>query len=85
MTSHRAPALWFVAGAVLAACVAAVALGAQAGALVLAATLVAAATARAVRGGRRPEGLAVRSVWADVAVLLLLAAAIALLQSTPGV
>lgn len=85
MTSHRAPALWFVAGAVLAACAAAVTLGARAGALVLAATLLAAAVARAVRGGRRPEGLAVRAAWFDVLVLVGLAVAIALLQRSPGV
>lgn len=85
MTSHRAPALWFVAAAVLVACAAAVGLGARAAALVLAATLLAAAVARAVRGGRRPEGLAVRSAWVDVMVLVVLALAIALLQRSPGV
>ena len=59
--------------------------GARAGAGVLATTLLVAAVARLIRRGRRPEGIAVRSTTLDVAVLLFLTLAIAILAEAPGV
>lgn len=82
---HRAPALWVVTAGIGVALGLGVLVGAAAGLLVLAVTLVGAAVARVVRRGRRPEGVAVRSVWLDAVVLLALAAAIAMLAVTPGV
>lgn len=84
---HRAPALWLVVAAIALATGVAVWRGAFDGAAVLVSTLVVAAVARLVgRGrGRRPEGVAVRSTWVDVTVLLVLAAGIATLMLAPGV
>lgn len=82
---HRAPALWLVVGGLLVALGSAYVVGAAAGLVVLALTLAGAAVARLLRRGRRPEGVAVRSVWQDAAVLLALAAAISTLALTPGV
>jgi len=82
---HRAPALWLVVAGLAVAIGTAYRVGATEGLLVLALTLAGAAVARLVWRGRRPEGVAVRSVWQDAAVLLALAAAIATLALTPGV
>lgn len=82
---HRAPALWLVASGVVAAIGVGYVVGAAEGLLVLAVTLSGAAVARLIWRGRRPQGVAVRSVWQDAVVLLALAAAIATLALTPGV
>lgn len=82
---HRAPALWLVVLAVLAAAVVAALEGAYTGAAVLVSVLVLAAVARLIGRGRRPEGIAVRSTWVDVTILLGLAAGIGTLMLTPGV
>jgi hypothetical protein len=82
---HRAPALWVVVGALVAAILVAWFVGALEGLLLLVMTLGGAAVARLLGGGRRPEGVAVRSTWQDVTVLLALALAIVLLAVTPGV
>lgn len=82
---HRAPALWLVVAAIALATGVAVWRGAFDGAAVLVSTLVVAAIARLVGRGRRPEGVAVRSTWVDVTVLLVLAAGIATLMLAPGV
>lgn len=63
----------------------AVVAGARTAATVLVVTLVGAAVARLVGRGRHPEGIAVRSTWLDVTVLLLLAVGIGLLMLAPGV
>lgn len=82
---HTAPALWLVALAVVGATVLGATSGGRVGATVLVATLVTAAVARLVLRGRRPEGVAVRSTWQDVATLLVLAVGIGVLMLTPGV
>lgn len=82
---HRAPALWLVLAAVIATAAFAVEAGARAGIAVVVGTLGLAAGARLAYRGRRPEGVAVRSTWVDVVVLAVLASAIALLATTPGV
>lgn len=82
---HTAPALWLVVLALVGTTLTAVAAGARIAAAVLVATLVGAATARLIGRGRRPEGIAVRSTWLDVTVLLLLAGGIGLLMLAPGV
>lgn len=82
---HRAPALWLVVLAIVASTVSAVRYGAFTGAAVLVCTLVLAAVARLIGRGRRPEGIAVRSTWIDVTILLGLAAGIGVLMLTPGV
>lgn len=82
---HRAPALWLVTAAIAAALVVAMVVGPREAAGVLVVTLAAAAVARAVGRGRRPEGVAVRAAWVDAAVLLVLAAGIAVLALSPGV
>ena len=82
---HRAPALWLVVAALGAAAVAAAVDGAFTGAAVLVSTLVGAAVARIIGRGRRPEGIAVRSTWVDVTILLGLAAGIGVLMLAPGV
>lgn len=82
---HRAPALWVVAGGVVASTGTAYVVGASEGLVVLALTLLGAAVARLLWRGRRPAGVAVRSVWQDAAILLALSAAIATLALTPGV
>ena len=82
---HRAPALWLVVLGLVAALVLAELEGAFTGLAVLVAVLVAAAVARLVGRGRHPEGIAVRSTWLDVVVLLGLALGISLLMITPGV
>lgn len=82
---HRAPALWLVVVALAAVCVVAVLVGTREALAVLAGTLVSAAVARLVGRGRRPDGVAVRSTWVDVLVMLVLAAGIVALMFTPGV
>ncbi len=82
---HQAPALWLVLLALAAVAVTARVGGALPALVVLAATLVVAAVSRLVGRGRRPEGIAVRSTWMDVAVLGLLAVGIMGLMFTPGV
>ena len=82
---HTAPALWLAVLAVVGAVLAAWLASARTGAAVLVAALVGAAVARLVGRGRRPEGIAVRSTWVDVVVLLVLAAGVAVLLTTPGV
>lgn len=82
---HRAPALWVVATGIAASLGLGLVAGATVGLLALAALLAGAAVARLVRRGRRPEGVAVRSVWQDAVVLLVLAGAIGVLALTPGV
>ena len=82
---HTAPALWLVVLALVGMTLTAVADGARTAAAVLVATLVGAAAARLIGRGRRPEGIAVRSTWLDVTVLLLLAVGIGLLTLAPGV
>lgn len=82
---HRAPALWLVVLGLVGVLAAAVRSGAFTGLSVLVGVLVAAAVARLAGGGRRPEGVAVRSTWLDVVVLLGLALGITLLMITPGV
>lgn len=58
---------------------------APSGLVVLTTVLLAGAAARVVGGDRRPEGLAVRSVWVDVLVLTTLALGIGLLALSPNV
>lgn len=82
---HRAPALWLVAAAVGLSVAAAALAGAEAGTLVLVVALLGSAIARVVGGGRRPEGVAVRSPWVDVAVLVALAVGIGALSLSRGV
>lgn len=82
---HRAPALWLVVTAIAVSCVVAVTAGAREASTVLVATLLAAAVSRLIRRGRRPEGIAVRSTWADVLVLVVLAVGIGVLMLAPGV
>lgn len=82
---HTAPALWLVVLCLVAATVTAAVAGARPGAAVLVLTLLGAAVARLVGRGRRPEGIAVRSTWLDVVVLVLLAVGIAALMVSPGV
>ncbi len=82
---HRAPALWLVGGAVALAAIAAVVVDARAALAVLVGTLGLAAGARLALRGRRPEGVAVRSTWVDVLVLAVLAIAISVLATAPGV
>ena len=82
---HTAPALWLVVVALVGAAATAVLDSARAGASVLAALLVVAAVARLIGRGRRPEGIAVRSTWVDVSVLLMLAIGIGVLMLSPGV
>lgn len=82
---HTAPALWVVVLGLVVAVVVAVAVDAAAAAAVLAAVLVGAAVARVIGRGRRPEGIAVRSTWVDVLVLLTLAAGVGALGLAPGV
>lgn len=82
---HRAPALWLVGGAVAAAAIAAVLADARVGLGILVGTLGLCAGARLALRGRRPEGVAVRSTWVDVLVLAVLAIAISVLATTPGV
>ncbi|GEN80741.1 DUF3017 domain-containing protein [Actinotalea fermentans] len=82
---HRAPALWVVATGLAVAIGTGYLVGATEGLLVLAVTLTGAAVARLLWRGRRPEGVAVRSVWQDAVLLLAMAAAIATLALTPGV
>ncbi|MCU1430903.1 MAG: hypothetical protein JWP95_8 [Actinotalea sp.] len=82
---HRAPALWLVVAGLAAATVTAAVRDAGQGAALLALTLACAAIARLVGRGRRPEGIAVRSTWLDVVVLLGLAAGVAVLSLSPGV
>ena len=82
---HRAPALWLVVAAIVLAPFAAWRWGAYEGLAVLVSTLVLAAVARLIGRGRRPEGIAVRSTWLDVVVLLGLALGIGVLMLTPGV
>ena len=82
---HRAPALWLVVAGLVTATVVSVVQDAERGALVLSVTLAGAAVARLVGRGRRPEGIAVRSTWLDVLVLLALAGGVAVLSLTPGV
>ena len=82
---HTAPALWLVVLALVAATVTAAVAGARPGAAALVLTLLGAAAARLIGRGRRPEGIAVRSTWLDVAVLVLLAVGISALMVSPGV
>ena len=82
---HTAPALWLVVLALCTAAVTAAVAGARPGAAVLVLTLLGAAAARLIGRGRRPEGIAVRSTWLDVVVLVLLAVGIAALMVSPGV
>ncbi|WP_149204294.1 DUF3017 domain-containing protein [Actinotalea subterranea] len=82
---HRAPALWLVVLALAVATLVTVLVEARTGVVLLAVTLVGAAIARLVGRGRRPEGIAVRSTWVDVTILLVLALGILLLVRTPGV
>lgn len=82
---HRAPALWLVTAAIVAAATVAVQVGTRAGIAVVVGTLGLAAGARVAFRGRRPEGVAVRAAWLDVIVLAALASAIAVLATTPGV
>ena len=82
---HRAPALWLVTAAIAAALGVAMVVGPREAAGVLVVTLAAAAIARVIGRGRRPEGVAVRAAWVDAAVLLVLAAGIAVLSLSPGV
>lgn len=71
--------------AIAVSCVVAVTVGAREAATVLVATLLAAAVSRLIRRGRRPEGIAVRSTWLDVLILVVLAVGIGLLLLAPGV
>ena len=82
---HTAPALWLVVAALVGVAVTAVADGARSAVAVLVATLLAAATARLVGRGRRPEGVAVRSTALDVVVLTTMAVALGVLMFSPGV
>lgn len=82
---HRAPALWIVTAAILAAGTVAVQVSTRAGIALVVGTLALAAGARVAYRGRRPEGVAVRATWVDVVVLATLACSIALLATTPGV
>lgn len=82
---HHGPALWLVTAAVAAATGLGALLGARVGGAVLVVALATAAIARLLGRGRRPVGVAVRSVWADVTVLAVLAIAIAALLVGPGV
>lgn len=81
----RGLALWLVLGAVALATVVAVADSVRAGIAVLAATLIVVAAVRGRLRGRRPDGLAIRSVPIDLAVLLTAALALTVLSTTPGV
>ncbi|KGM09499.1 DUF3017 domain-containing protein [Cellulomonas bogoriensis] len=82
---HRAPALWLVVTAIVTAALAARWFGSGTGARVLALALLVAAVARTVGRGRRPEGIAVRSTWVDVLLLVSMGGAIAVLSFSPGV
>lgn len=82
---HHAPALWLVVALIAAVTAVGTLVDAQLGAALLAATLACAAVARLVLRGRRPEGIAVRSTWADVTVLTALAVGIGVLATSPGV
>ncbi|MEE6280689.1 hypothetical protein [Georgenia sp. MJ170] len=77
----RSPALWLVAAGLLAACAAAVVIGAPAAALVLAALCIGLAVVR-VADRRRPPAFMARSTAVDV--VLLVAAAVALLVLAPA-
>jgi hypothetical protein len=76
--------VWVVPTAVLAVPLVALTAGAQAASLLLALELVVVAGARWVWRRERPEGLAVRAWPVDVAVSLVLAAAIVVLAFGPG-
>ena len=82
---YRAPALWLVTGAIIAVTWVGLAGEARLAAVLLAVTLVCAGVSRLALRGRRPEGIAVRTTWVDVAVLTALATGIGVLASTPGV
>lgn len=81
----RGLALWLVLGAVGLATTVAVADSVRAGIAVLVATLIGVAAVRGRLRGRRPEGLAIRSVAVDLGVLLTAAVALTVLSTTPGV
>lgn len=81
----RGLALWLVLGAVVLATTVAVVDSVRAGIAVLVATLIGVAAVRGRLRGRRPEGLAIRSVAVDLAVLLAAAVALTVLSTTPGV
>lgn len=81
----RGLALWLVLGAVVLASTVAVVDSVRAGIAVLVATLIGVAAVRGRLRGRRPEGLAIRSVPVDLAVLLTAAVALTVLSTTPGV
>lgn len=82
---HRAPALWLVVAALAATCAIAMTNGARAASATLVAVLVCAAAARLIGRGRSPEGIAVRSTWVDVVILLGLGIGIGILMLSPGV
>lgn len=82
---HRAPALWLVTAAIVVAVLVTVAGSTHGAIAVVVAALGLSAAARLALRGRRPEGVAVRAVWADVVVLGVLAIGLALLAGTPGV
>ncbi|HQY33913.1 DUF3017 domain-containing protein [Actinotalea sp.] len=82
---HHAPALWLVVALIAVVTAVGTLVDVQLGAVLLAATLAGAAAARLVLRGRRPEGVAVRSTWADVTVLTALAVGIGVLATSPGV
>ena len=82
---HRARALWLVVAGIAAATVVGAVRGAFDGLALLVSTLVLAAVARLVGRGRRPEGIAVRSTWLDVVILLTLAVGVGALMLSPGV
>lgn len=81
----RGLALWLVLAGVAVATLAATLESARAGVAVLVATLLGVAAVRGRLRERRPEGLAIRSWPLDLATLLLAAAALTVLSSTPGV
>lgn len=79
LAAGRNASLWVVAIGVVAATAVALAAGAPAGALTLAALLVGGAITRAVLPNPGPAAFTVRSRSVDVGVLLLLAAGLGLL------
>lgn len=81
----RGLAVWLVLGAVVLATAVALVDSVRAGIAVLVATLILVAAVRGRLRGRRPEGLAIRSVPVDLAVLLAAALALTVLSTTPGV
>lgn len=82
----RSAALWWVPVGLAAVAVVALVADARAACLSLAGLLVLVAAGRATRRHERAEGLAVRSWPVDVAVSLVLAAAlVVLVLGTPGV